>query len=178
VVKAMAKNPDERYASAQELADDLKRFLEDKPIKAKRPSLRQRAAKWARRHKTVVRAAVVVLLLAVVALAVSTVFIWQANENLRQSLERERQKAYFQRIALAEREWAANNLRRMKQLLEDCPEDLRRWEWHYLNRLRLKVLPPLRHDSAVLCTVFRPDGKHSASASQNGKITILNAQRV
>src|SRR5262249_2618580 len=47
VLKAMAKNPAERYATAQELADDLKRFLEDKPIRARRPSLRQRAAKWA-----------------------------------------------------------------------------------------------------------------------------------
>jgi WD40 repeat protein len=176
VLKAMAKNPEERYASAQELADDLKRFLEDKPIRAKRPSLRQRAVKWTRRHKTVVRASVVVFALAVAALAVSTVFIWQANESLRQSLERERQKGYFQRIALAASEWPANNLRRMKELLEECPEDLRRWEWHYLNRLRLKVLPPLRHDSAVLCAVFSPDGQNIASSRQDGKVTIWDAQ--
>src|SRR5262245_32267419 len=76
VLKAMAKNPEERYTTAQDFADDLKRFLEDKPIRARRPTLRQRAAKWARRHKTVVRAALVVCLLAVVALAVSTVLIW------------------------------------------------------------------------------------------------------
>src|SRR5262249_54594827 len=43
VLKAMGKNPDERYGTAQELADDLRRFLEDKPIRAKRPSLWQRA---------------------------------------------------------------------------------------------------------------------------------------
>jgi WD40 repeat protein len=176
VLKAMAKNPEERYASAQELADDLKRFLEDKSIQAKRPSLRQRAVKWARRHKTVVRAAAVVLVLAVAALAVSTVFIWQANESLRQSLERERQKGYFQRIALAASEWPANNLRRMKELLEECPEDLRRWEWHYLNRLRTKILPPLRHDSAVLCAVFSPDRERIASSGQDGKVTIWDAQ--
>jgi serine/threonine protein kinase len=132
VLKAMAKNPAERYATAQELADDLRRFLEDKPIKAKRPTLRQRAARWARRHKTVVRAALVVVVLAVVALAVSTVFIWRAkeelnraNENLKQSLERERRNAYRQRIALAEREWVAHDLNRMRQLLQDCPPDLR-----------------------------------------------------
>src|SRR5262249_11110928 len=60
LLKAMAKSPEERYASAQELADDLRRFLEDRPIKAKRPTMRQQAARWARRHKTVVRAAVIV----------------------------------------------------------------------------------------------------------------------
>jgi serine/threonine-protein kinase len=64
VGKAIAKNPEERYPTAQELADDLRRYLEDKPINARQPTLHQRAVKWARRHKSVVRAAVVVLLLA------------------------------------------------------------------------------------------------------------------
>jgi WD40 repeat protein/serine/threonine protein kinase len=172
VLKAMAKNPDERYATAQELAEDLRRFLEDKPIKAKRPSLRQRAAKWARRHKTVVRAAGVVLLLAVVALAVSTVLIWEAKEGLKGALERERQNAYCQRIALAEREWSDNNLDRMQQLLEECPQDLRGWEWHYLQRLKYQTLPPLRHACAVHCAVFSPDGGRIASSDQDGWVKV------
>jgi hypothetical protein len=75
VLKAMAKEPAGRYATAQELADDLRRFLEDKPVKARRPTLAQRAAKWARRHQPVVAAAAAVLVLAVTALAVSTVLI-------------------------------------------------------------------------------------------------------
>jgi WD40 repeat protein/serine/threonine protein kinase len=190
VLKAMAKNPDERYATAKDLADDLRRFLEDKPIRARRPSLWHRAAKWARRHKTVVRAALAMLLLAVAALAVSTVLIWRAkddvkqandalnraNADLKEAFERERQNAYYQRIALAEREWSANNLNRMLRLLGQCPPDLRGWEWHFLQRLRLKVLPPLRHQSAVFCAVFSPDGERIASASQDGKVTIWDAR--
>ncbi len=39
LLKAMNKEPESRYATAQELADDLRRFLEHKPIKAKRPTL-------------------------------------------------------------------------------------------------------------------------------------------
>jgi tetratricopeptide (TPR) repeat protein/serine/threonine protein kinase len=79
VLKAMAKNPDERYAFAQELADDLGRYLKDEPIRARRPSLLQRTRKWARRHRAVVWAAGVCLLVAVVALA--GVVGWRLRER-------------------------------------------------------------------------------------------------
>src|SRR5262249_39264307 len=51
VLKAMAPEPEGRYATAQELADDLRRFLEDRPVLARKPSLGFRAARWARRHR-------------------------------------------------------------------------------------------------------------------------------
>ena len=38
LLKALSKEPESRYATARELADDLRRFLENKPIKAKRPT--------------------------------------------------------------------------------------------------------------------------------------------
>src|SRR5205807_8072329 len=66
VCKALEKNPVHRYGTAQELADDLRRFLEDKPIRARRPSWGQVAARWGRRHRPLVGAAVVVLVMAVV----------------------------------------------------------------------------------------------------------------
>jgi tetratricopeptide (TPR) repeat protein len=81
VLKALAKSPDERYATAQEMADDLRRFLSDTPILAKRPSLLERGRKWARRHKTVMRAAAAMLLMAVTCLAVSTVLIARQRDE-------------------------------------------------------------------------------------------------
>jgi serine/threonine protein kinase/tetratricopeptide (TPR) repeat protein len=62
VLKAMAKNPAERYATARALADDLGRFLRDEPVQARRPSLMQRARRWSRKHRTGVTAAAVCLL--------------------------------------------------------------------------------------------------------------------
>jgi serine/threonine protein kinase/tetratricopeptide (TPR) repeat protein len=62
VLKALEKNPAHRYATAQDLADDLRRWLEDRPIQARRPSLRQVAARWARRHRAAVTAATICLL--------------------------------------------------------------------------------------------------------------------
>ncbi len=100
VLKAMEKIPESRYATAQELADDLRRFLEDKPIRARRPTLRDRAIKWARRHKSAVAAAVVVLLVAVAALTVSTILI--GLEQIRTQQEQNRTKAALYRSLVGE----------------------------------------------------------------------------
>ncbi len=75
LLKAMEKQRDSRYGTAGELAEDLQRFLDDRPILARKPNVVEKAAKWARRHRVVVLSAVVLLLLAVVGLAISTVLV-------------------------------------------------------------------------------------------------------
>ena len=49
-LKAMAKEPGRRYATAAELGEDLRRFLDDKPIKARPASAFERAWRWCRRN--------------------------------------------------------------------------------------------------------------------------------
>ena len=55
--------------------------------------------------------------------------------DLQGNIERERRDSYFHRIALSQRELSVNNLGGALQLLDECPEDLRQWEWYYLMRL-------------------------------------------
>jgi tetratricopeptide (TPR) repeat protein len=89
VLKAIAKEPEGRYTTAQELADDLRRFLEQKPILARRPTVRERISKWARRHKSVVFAAACLLLLALAGFATSTYLIWVEQERTKLALMRQ-----------------------------------------------------------------------------------------
>ncbi len=86
VLKAMSKEPAGRYLTAQGLADDLRRFLEHKPIKARRPTPFERLAKWSRRHSVVVATTFGFLLVAVAILTASTLLI------IRQRRETERQR--------------------------------------------------------------------------------------
>ena len=83
-MKAIAKNPRERYATAQELADDLGRYLDDMPIQAKRPSLLQRASKWSHRNSTFVRTAVATV---AIALLIGGALLWQQRSETLAALE-------------------------------------------------------------------------------------------
>jgi serine/threonine protein kinase len=85
VLKAAAKDPAERYATAAELADDLRRFLDDRPIRAKRVGLWGRAARWARRSPALAGATAAVFLLMLAVTGMSVALSVQA-ERRRQAL--------------------------------------------------------------------------------------------
>lgn len=98
VLKALEKNPGDRYATAQAFADDLRRYLLHEPIRARRSSLVLRARKVARRHPgvtvTAALALVVGLLLGVVGLAVNSRMVRQEQRRTQDALDRaEREKA-------------------------------------------------------------------------------------
>src|SRR5262249_29944106 len=85
VLKALVRAPKGRYARAQELADDLRRFVEDRPIHARRPTLGQRLSKWARRHQNWVYASAAVLLVAVIGLSAALAKIQWAMDLAQQN---------------------------------------------------------------------------------------------
>ena len=189
VMKALEKDRTRRYETANSLALDVQRYLEDEPVEACPPSALYRFRKFARRQKAVFGAISGVALLVFVAagmLAVSNMRVSgalqqqteakakleSALERERHTLERERGNSYRQRIALAEREWSANNLRRMEVLLDQCPAELRGWEWHYLKRLAYQTPSPLRHETSVLSVAFGRSGELLATATQAGYVRL------
>jgi eukaryotic-like serine/threonine-protein kinase len=100
VLKALRKDPADRYGTAQEMADDLERFLDRRPILARRPTPVERLRAWSRRHPAIVGVGVVGLILLSTASTVSTALVRreQARTLAQQrkaesAYRRERQRA-------------------------------------------------------------------------------------
>ena len=100
VLKALRKEAGDRFATAHDFAEDLERFLERRPIQARRPTLLERSRSWGRRHPLVFAAGAVVLVLLTVASTVSTALVrreqrrtWAAQQRAERAYQHERQRA-------------------------------------------------------------------------------------
>jgi serine/threonine protein kinase len=99
VLKAMAREPSDRYGTALELAEDLRRYLADRPILARRASTVERARRWCRRNPVVAGLLTAVFLAMTAGTAVST---WQAMRATRaQQLARDRLREAESNLLLA-----------------------------------------------------------------------------
>jgi serine/threonine-protein kinase len=78
-LKCLHKDPMRRYASAEDLAEDLERWLRGEPVVAQRPSPAQWAIKWCKRRLAAVVIAAVVSFVVAIGLSVAVALIWQAN---------------------------------------------------------------------------------------------------
>jgi len=117
LLKALAKSPADRYGTAQEFADDLQRFLEDKPIQARRPTLVERVRKWSRRHPSLVVAGFLLLLVIIGGLVVNSRMVGAALKK--------------------EKERAAEARRAVDLLVEVSEEELAEHPWSQSIRRRL-----------------------------------------
>jgi tetratricopeptide (TPR) repeat protein len=123
VSKALSKEPLDRYATAGELADDLKRFLDDVPIRAKRPTRMELLLKWVRRHNRLVSVAASMLaamLCLVVAGTVMLAAAWQRESHQRRLAEEAVKEATAKTAeAQDERARAEKNFRRALQAVDE-----------------------------------------------------------
>jgi eukaryotic-like serine/threonine-protein kinase len=123
----MAVEPRGRYATAIELAADVKRWLADEPVTAWREPLVLRARRWLRRRRTLMTSTAAVLVFSVIGLAGFTTLVAGKNRDLdaknlelagkNQELDRQRLRAE------ARKSLAIDAVKKFRDAVQANPDD-------------------------------------------------------
>jgi len=185
VAKCLHAEPERRYASAQDLVDDLRRFRSGEPTVARPPKAAELLLRWARRRPAVALAAGLSLLL----VFVTAVGGWWHSRQLSEALDmvesRERQNQrllYAQSVSLAHGALAANHVEHARQQLAEwipdrAEKDRRDFAWHYLwNGLHGEERTLTGHAGDIYCVRYSRDGRWLATASKDRTVRLWEAQ--
>jgi WD40 repeat protein/predicted Ser/Thr protein kinase len=136
VGKALEKDRARRYASAGELAADVRRYLRNEAILARPPSAVYHLRMFARRHKALVAGVLGVFAALLTGTIVSLRFAWRAEHNAARADAREREatrEAYRARLAAAVAALSNHDVADAGRHLDRVPSALRGWEWDHLH---------------------------------------------
>jgi eukaryotic-like serine/threonine-protein kinase len=179
--KCLAKPPRRRYASALELAEDLRNCAAGHPVKARGAGNAERLGRWLRRNWRGV--ALVVLGLCLGAALAGLInadhddalppprehgyrqTISRLESDLGEARRQQSNADYLRYLLLAERAADGGEKERGLEMLERCPAQQRHWEWYYL-RGRLQdgnQVARLTTDLPISCMDISPDSRYLAA---------------
>jgi WD40 repeat protein len=178
-LKCLEKDPERRYASAEHLAEDLRRYLQGEPIAARRLRAIGRTIKWCRR-KPALAGLIAVSVLAVVGLIAVQWQVAQEERALRQiAVQREREALirqealrhllYLGHVRQTQHALEVADLDRAEKLLHQWstpkgPSDLRGWEWFFLKEQCRGPFTLSGHAGRATAVAYQPGGRRLASA--------------
>jgi WD40 repeat protein/serine/threonine protein kinase/tetratricopeptide (TPR) repeat protein len=189
VLKAIARDPAHRYQTPIEMGGDLQRFLEDRPVCARRVNEVEKIWRWCRRNPLPASLAALVVIVFLIGFAGVS---WQlfetraerkaaeaARDVARKETERAATTLYYSQLARVRLEWKANNVTDARRILELCDRERRGWEWELLRSICHSELLTLEGNTGWICGVaFSPDGKVIASAGTGNPFHGDNPERI
>ena len=183
-LKCLEKDRWKRYGTALDLADELRRFQDGKPILARPVRAAERLLKWVRRKPTLAALAATILMALLTVSVGSTWFSVQLQgerDGLRQALLFAETSRYAMQIDGAQRELLAGNFSRVESLLHATHSDLRHWEHRLLESAHRRSQHVFHgHSGPLTCVAVSPDGRWLASGSRNpasgGELLVWDLQ--
>jgi WD40 repeat protein len=178
VMKCLEKDRGRRYETANGLAMDLQRHLNNEPVVARSPSRSYQFQKFVRRHRATATAAAAVGMVLVLGALVSTWEAIRATQARRQAEVNEREaqaaqaseaqqrrraetQAYVANIRLAQEAWTQGEFPRLRQVLEETASyPGRGFEWYYWQRqAHVELQTFYGHSDVVQSAAFSPNGQ-------------------
>ncbi len=177
-LKCLEKEPTRRYQTAQELADELGRWLRGEPILARPVSRPEKVWRWCRRNPVVATLTAVAVLMFLLGFAGVT---WQGRKA-SEARDAAQRRLYAAQMSQAFRAWDVGNLRTARALLDaqrppPGAEDLRGAEWRWLWSLcqsEAKTNLPTQAEFMLFTAEPSPDGQRVAVGGWNTNITIYD----
>jgi WD40 repeat protein/serine/threonine protein kinase len=182
ILKAIAKEPEQRYQSAADLAEDLRRFLADRSIYARRSPIWEQVWRWCRRNPALALVSGFAALALIAVIILSVTFGWlqgraaeRTGRALREADRLSAGLALDRGLSLCERGdveqgllWLAKALQIAHQVQDANLERVIRTNWSSWRRHLHSLRGCLLHDGRVLAIAFSPDGRRALTGGEDG----------
>jgi WD40 repeat protein/serine/threonine protein kinase len=166
--KCLEKDPMQRYSSAEELAQDLERFLKYHPVQARPRRVPSRIALWVWRQPILAA-----LVLTLVVLAGLGAGYWSELGKSGRLETLRNQVLYYKTILLAQYYLTTGQLNNASDALDQCPKELRQWEYHFLQRAcKRNVVTLTGHAAQVRTIQYSLDGSTVLTAGEDGRVNL------
>ncbi|MEZ6134879.1 MAG: hypothetical protein R3C53_08220 [Pirellulaceae bacterium] len=173
-MKALASDPAQRYESAAAFAEDIERFLDNRPVFASQPSELSILLKYAYRHRVAVGTICAIAVMLLVAVVVSTLLAIKATRAeqlaegrstlLAEARLRAESSLYISQMNLVQQAIRQGDLQQARgYLTRHIPEadepDLRGFEWYYWNHHLKNYLGEVDAEQEIFSVLLAPSGK-------------------
>ena len=177
VARALQPQPSGRYASVAQFSEDIRRHLNGEVVQARKPTLAYRAGRFVRGHKVAFSAGAAALLVLLLWMA----FLWRQVQVERAQAQVQRRQLYAAEMKQALEAWKNNDLVQMKKTLErwqlpSDEEDLRGFEWRYLQHLINASSLTLKLPDVAINTALNPDANQLVVVLENQMVKVFDTR--